>query len=121
MKVTLSMSCPRSVPLCCQPWMSVIYEGGIVSVLSQECSSMCRQPWMSFIYEGDIVSVLSQECSSMCCQPRMSVIYEGDIVSLVSQEVPLCAVSKGDWMFTADLPNDWSRLPLDAACTQILA
>ena len=51
--------------MCYQPWMSVIYEGGTVSVLSQECSSMCYQPWMSVICEGDTVSVLSQECSSV--------------------------------------------------------
>ena len=63
--------------MCLQPWMSVIYEGDTISVLSQECSSMCLQTWMSVIYEGDIASVLFQECSSMCRQPgrRSQQIY----------------------------------------------
>ena len=33
---------------------------------------MCHQPQMSVIYEGDIVSVVSQECSSVCLQPSAS-------------------------------------------------
>jgi len=38
-----------------------------------------------------------------------------------SRCLPVCAVSQRVWMFTAELPNDWSTFPLDAACTQVLA